>query len=202
MFSVSELYFILSEVKLRLNEDATTEFQKAVAASVSEIMGWFDDDTDTNLYLSVKNEGKRVDLGEMHIDSAVPVCVLPEEFSSWHWYFGDGGRTVTLTGISELLDENETRIYDNGSERSFVYSPEEGTLTFTLEKGWHNIGIALSDTAGNINYIQERTNIYIGYFWLWVILRLSRTAGRNPTKRPAAAAAREKSHFTSSKMAR
>lgn len=130
----------------------------------------FDDDTDTNLYLSVKNEGKRVDLGEMHIDSAVPVCELPEEFSSWHWYFGDGGRTVTLTGISELLDENETRIYDNGSERSFVYSPEEGTLTFTLEKGWHNIGIALSDTAGNINYIQERTNIYIGYFWLWVIL--------------------------------
>lgn len=27
----------------------------------------FDDDTDTDLYLSVKNEGKRVDLGEMHI---------------------------------------------------------------------------------------------------------------------------------------
>ena len=77
---------------------------------------------------------------------------------------------MTLTGISELLDENETRIYDNGRESSFVYSPEEGTLTFTLEKGWHNIGIALSDTAGNINYIQERTNIYIGYFWLWVIL--------------------------------
>ena len=37
MFSVSELYFILSEVKLRLNEDGTTEFQKAVAASVSEM---------------------------------------------------------------------------------------------------------------------------------------------------------------------
>ena len=49
-------------------------------------------------------------------------------------------------------------------------SPEEGTLTFTLEKGWHNIGSSLSDTAGNINYIQERINIYIGYFWLWVIL--------------------------------
>ena len=52
MFSVSELYFILSEVKLRLNEDATTEFQKAVAASVSEIMGWFDDDTDASAYAS------------------------------------------------------------------------------------------------------------------------------------------------------
>lgn len=50
LFSVSELYFILSEVKLRLNEDATTEFQKAVTASVSEIMGWFDNDTDASAY--------------------------------------------------------------------------------------------------------------------------------------------------------
>lgn len=52
MFSMSELYFILAEAKLRLNEDATTEFQKAVAASVSEIMGWFDDDTDAVAYAS------------------------------------------------------------------------------------------------------------------------------------------------------
>ena len=40
------------KLKLRLNEDATTEFQKAVAASVSEIMGWFDDDTDASAYAS------------------------------------------------------------------------------------------------------------------------------------------------------
>ena len=53
---------------------------------------------------------------------------------------------------------------------AFEYSQEEGTLTFTLEKGWHNIGIALSDTAGNINNIQERINIHIGYFWLWITL--------------------------------
>ena len=57
IFSVSELYFILSEVKLRLNEDATTEFQKAVAASVSEIMGWFEDDADANAYAKLIRNG-------------------------------------------------------------------------------------------------------------------------------------------------
>lgn len=130
----------------------------------------FDDDTDADLYLSVKNDGSRVDLGAMHIDSAAPTCEIPEGLSSWHWYFGDGRQTVTLTGINELLDETATKIYDNGEEMAFEYSQEEGTLTFTLEKGWHNIGIALSDTAGNINNIQERINIHIGYFWLWIIL--------------------------------
>ena len=130
----------------------------------------FDDDTDTDLHLSVKNDGSRVDLGTIHIDSAAPTCQIPEELSSWHWYFGDERQTVTLTGISELLDEDATRIYDNGEEREFIYSPEDNTLTFTLEKGWHNVGISLSDTAGNINNIQEQTNIHIGYFWLWIIL--------------------------------
>lgn len=130
----------------------------------------FDDDTDADLYLSVKNDGKRVDLGVMHIDSAAPECELPEELASWHWYFGDDRQTVTITGINELLDETATKLYDNGEESEFDYSQEEGTLTFTLEKGWHNIGIALSDTAGNINNIQERTNIHVGYFWLWTIL--------------------------------
>ena len=130
----------------------------------------FDDDTDADLYLSAKNEGYRVDLGEMHIDSAAPTCEFPEELSSWHWYLGEDQRTVTITGISELLDEKATKIYDNGKEKSFEYSREEGTLTFTLEKGWHNIGVALSDTAGNINNIQERINIHVGYFWLWIIL--------------------------------
>lgn len=130
----------------------------------------FDDDTDADLYLSVKNDGKRVDLGAMHIDSAAPECELPEELASWHWYFGDDRQTVAITGINELLDETATKIYDNGKESEFDYSQEEGTLTFTLEKGWHNIGIALSDTAGNINNIQERTNIHVGYFWLWTIL--------------------------------
>ena len=106
----------------------------------------------------------------MHIDSAAPTCEFPEELSSWHWYLGEDQRTVTITGISELLDEKATKIYDNGKEKSFEYSREEGTLTFTLEKGWHNIGVALSDTAGNINNIQERINIHVGYFWLWIIL--------------------------------
>ncbi len=43
------------------------------------------------------------------------------------------------------------------------------SLTFTLEKGWHNVGIKLEDVAGNINNIQEISNVYVGYFWLWII---------------------------------
>lgn len=45
LFSVSELYFILAEVQLRLGEDATSAFQTAVEASVSEILGWYGEDT-------------------------------------------------------------------------------------------------------------------------------------------------------------
>jgi len=44
IFSVSELYFILAETQLRTGEDATEAFQTAVAASVDEIAGWFDED--------------------------------------------------------------------------------------------------------------------------------------------------------------
>ncbi len=52
LFSVSELYFILAEAKLRLNEDATSEFQKAVTASISEILGWCGDDSDASAYVN------------------------------------------------------------------------------------------------------------------------------------------------------
>lgn len=45
LFSKSELYFILAEVQLRLGKDATAAFRTAVGTSVSEILGWFDEDT-------------------------------------------------------------------------------------------------------------------------------------------------------------
>lgn len=32
-----------------------------------------------------------------------------------------------------------------------------------------NVGIVLSDVAGNTYYIQEKANIHIGFFWLWMI---------------------------------
>ena len=35
------------------------------------------------------------------------------------------------------------------------------------------MGIVLDDMAGNANNIQEKINLHIGYFWLWVIVILS-----------------------------
>ena len=133
----------------------------------------FAGDTDVDLYLSVKNDGNRIDLGRMHIDNVAPSCVLPSEFRSWNWYFGETARTITLTNISEQLDQNRCKVYDNGKEIDFIYSSTENTITFALSKGWHNVGVVLSDMAGNDNSIQEREYLYIGYFWLWIILAVS-----------------------------
>jgi len=55
----------------------------------------------------------------------------------------------------------------------FQYYSDNNTLTFTLGKGWHNVGIVLVDMAGNVNNIQEIRNIHVGFFWLWVIAAVS-----------------------------
>lgn len=133
----------------------------------------YPDDADTNLVLSVKNGEDRMDLGRIHIDNIVPTCEMPEGFRSWKWYVGNASRTFTITNISEDLDWENCAVYDNREklgDDAVYYSPEDGTISFTLEKGWHNVGVVLCDLAGNTNNIQEKTNIHIGLFWLWVIL--------------------------------
>lgn len=130
----------------------------------------FSEDTDAELYLVIKNDDERVDLGRIHIDNMAPTCDLPEGFRSWNWYFGEETRTITVSNISELLDEENCKVYDNGKEIRFSYSSDENTLSFTLEKGWHNVGIVVCDMAGNANNIQERSNMYVGYMWLWLII--------------------------------
>lgn len=130
----------------------------------------FSGDTDADLHLTVKNDDKRIDLGRIHIDNIAPTFELPADFSSWHWYFGEETRIITISNINELLDEKNCKVYDNGKEVGFTYSSEENTVVFTLGKGWHSVGIVLRDMAGNENNIQERVNIYVGYFWLWVIV--------------------------------
>ncbi len=133
----------------------------------------FQDDTDVELQLTVKNQGYRIDLGKMHIDNIAPTCVMPDNLNSWHWFYGESDRTFTISSISELVDEDQCAIYDNGKMIPFAYSSDDGTLTFTLAKGWHNVGVVLDDMAGNVNNIQEKVNLYIGYFWLWIIAVLS-----------------------------
>lgn len=133
----------------------------------------YQDDTDVELYLSVKNESGRIDLGKLHIDIIPPSCTLPPDLKSWKWYVGDESHTFTITNISELLDETRCKVYDNGKEIEFVYSEKDGSLSFTLNSGWHNVGITLEDMAGNVYSIQEIDNIHIGYFWLWIIIMAS-----------------------------
>ena len=112
----------------------------------------------------------------MHIDNIAPTCDVPGEFKSWKWYYGEDNRTITLSNISELIDVEHCKVYDNGKEIAYTYSSDTNTIEFVLEKGWHNVGVTLKDMAGNIYNIQEKTNIHIGYFWLWIIIAASATA--------------------------
>ncbi|AEV67525.1 LOW QUALITY PROTEIN: hypothetical protein Clocl_0834 [Acetivibrio clariflavus DSM 19732] len=133
----------------------------------------FQDDTDIELHLTVKNDGNRIDLGTMHIDNIAPTCELPKEFDSWHWYYGEKERTITISNISELLDESQCKVYDNGKKVDFRYNSDNDTLSFNIGKGWHNVGISLVDMAGNVNNVQEKRNIHVGFFWLWIIMTIS-----------------------------
>ncbi|HNZ99231.1 Ig-like domain repeat protein [Ruminococcus sp.] len=130
----------------------------------------FRDDTDTELYLSVKNDDARIDLGRLHIDNIEPKCDLPKSLKSWKWFAGNKSRTITVSNIDEQLDMTNCKVYDNGREIDFDYSPESKSLSFKLDKGWHRVGVKLEDEAGNVYSIQEIDNLYVGYFWLWVIL--------------------------------
>ena len=130
----------------------------------------FQDDTDTELYLSVKNKNSRIDLGRLHIDNIEPSCTLPKTFKSWKWFIGSKPRTITVSNIDEQLEMENCKVYDNGKEIPFDYSSDNKSLSFELEKGWHSVGVKLEDEAGNVYSIQEIDNLYIGYFWLWIII--------------------------------
>lgn len=136
----------------------------------------FQDDTDIEMRLTVKIEGYRIDLGKIHIDNIAPACKIPPSLTSWRWFYGETDRTFVLSNISEFIDESQCIVYDNGKAVPFTYSSSDNTITFTLAKGWHNVGIVLRDMAGNENNIQEIRNIHIGYFWLWVIATASISA--------------------------
>ena len=117
----------------------------------------------------MKNDGARIDLGRLRIDNVAPTSILPNEFRSWNWFYGDDTRTIMVSDIDELIDASLSKVINNGEELDFKYSSEENTFEFTLGKGWHNVGIILTDSAGNSNNIQERENMHIGFFWLWLI---------------------------------
>lgn len=66
-------------------------------------------------------------------------------------------------------------VYDNRkavSQDNFDYSDEKDTLSYTLEKGWHDLSFVLVDEAGNTYTIQEISSIQVGLsycLWFWIL---------------------------------
>lgn len=130
--------------------------------------------TNKDLYLWAENtynkETSHITLGWIRIDALAPTCTVPSDLKNWKSYTSKT-KTITLTNISESLDKSQCVVYDNGkviSAAHFDYSDETDTLSYTLEKGWHDLSFVLVDEAGNTYTVQEISSIQVGLFYcLW-----------------------------------
>lgn len=130
--------------------------------------------TNKDLYLWVENtlnnETSHITLGWIRIDALAPTCSLPDGLKNWKSYIRSS-ETITLSNISESLDKSKCVVFDNGKaipQDSFLYSDENDTLSYTLEKGWHDLSFVLADEAGNTCTIQEISSIQVGILYcLW-----------------------------------
>lgn len=130
--------------------------------------------TNKDLYLWAENtygkETSHITLGWIRIDALAPTCSIPSDLKDWKAYISTT-KTITLSNISESLDESQCVVYDNGKAVSadhFDYSDETDTLSYTLEKGWHDLSFVLVDEAGNTYTIQEISSIQVGLLYcLW-----------------------------------
>lgn len=133
-----------------------------------------DDGLNTRMYLSVSiRDDVYLDLASIHIDNEAPTATIPDDFKNWHNYFFESEQTITLTDISELLDDTKTKVYEcprNGERREIphTYDPESNTLSFTLTKGVHHIDITLVDEAGNEYNIDRVKYVRVGNFRLYL----------------------------------
>ncbi len=133
-----------------------------------------DDGLNTRMYLSVSiRDDVYLDLASIHIDNEAPAASIPDEFKNWHNYFFEREQTITLTDISELLDDEKTKVYEcprNGDriEIPHTYDSEKGTFSFTLSKGVHHIDISLVDEAGNEWNIDRVKYVRVGNFRLYL----------------------------------
>lgn len=133
-----------------------------------------DDGLNTRMYLSVSiRDDVYLDLASIHIDNEAPTATIPDDFKNWHNYFFESEQTITLTDISELLDDTKTKVYEcprNGERKEIphTYDPESNTLSFTLTKGVHHIDITLVDEAGNEYNIDRVKYVRVGNFRLYL----------------------------------
>ena len=144
----------------------------------------FTEDVDTKLYLRAENEGEYIGLGEMYIDNTKPECAVPDYLKNWGWLRGSGDKTITFTGISEVLDETDTVVYINGKEISadgksveidgkrvnVAYNVKNDELNVTLPTGTYSIGAKLVDKAGNMRIITEVDHFEVGNTRIWLII--------------------------------
>lgn len=130
--------------------------------------------TNEDLYLwaenSLNGETSHISLGWIRLDALAPSCNLPSDLKDWKSYVSTT-KKITLTNISESLNASKCVVYDNGkaiSMDNFEYSDENDTLSYTLEKGWHDLSFVLVDEGGNIKTIQEISSIQVGLLYcLW-----------------------------------
>jgi len=130
--------------------------------------------TNKDIYLRAENtyKGKTsyISLAWIRIDALAPSCKVPSDLKKGKAFIKNS-KTYTITDISESLNPEECKVYDNGVlMTNFTYSESESdrSLSYTLGKGRHNLSFVLVDEAGNPYTVQEVSFIQVGLFYcLW-----------------------------------
>ena len=104
----------------------------------------------------------------IRIDALAPSCKLPSDLKKGAAFIKNS-KTYTITDISESLNPDECKVYDNGVLMTdFTYSDADKSLSYTLDKGRHNLSFVLVDEAGNLYTVQEVSFIQVGLLYcLW-----------------------------------
>jgi len=162
----------LKEESEKISETAVLTKKHLPALYFSETFK--DDNLDTRMYLSVSiHDNAYLDLASIHIDNEPPSASLPKDFVDWHNYMFVNEVNVEISDITETLNEEWCKVYEcprgqNRVEIPFVYNKEDKNLTFTLEKGGHNIDIILADEAGNKWSIDRVSHLRVGNLRLYL----------------------------------
>ena len=143
-----------------------------------------DDQMDARMYLSVSvRDGVYFDLAQIHIDNVPPSATLPKEFKSWHNIFTKDGVTITLTDISETLDDKKSGVYEcpgngsRGNALSYDYEASDRTFSFDLKNGMHHIEVSLVDEAGNEWNVERVKYLTVGNYLIYILIGLVVVAG-------------------------
>jgi len=128
--------------------------------------------TNKDIYLRAENtykgETSNISLAWIRIDALAPSCKVPSDLKKGKAFIKNS-KTYTITDISESLNPDECKVYDNGVlMTNFTYSETDKSLSYTLGKGRHRLSFVLADEAGNIYTVEEVPFIQVGLLYcLW-----------------------------------